>query len=175
MTERRNATDEEARALASALRLRILRVCLHHARTNKEIAQVLGRDPASTLHHVRTLVRTGFLAPQEERRGARGAREIPYLATRKSWRLETPPAGRWMLETFLDEASLVPADELEATRLGLQLSPADMDEFRDRLYSLLEEFTGRPEDPAAPAWSMFLVLHPDPNEPAAPGAPGRPA
>src|SRR3954449_10096925 len=97
------ASDEEARALASALRLRILRICLGEAHTNKEIADVLGRDPASILHHVRTLVRTGFLEPGAERRGARGSREIPYLATRKSWKLSTPASDRAMLDTFVEE------------------------------------------------------------------------
>jgi DNA-binding MarR family transcriptional regulator len=157
------ATDAEARALASILRTRILRVCMHEPRTNKEIAQALGRDPASILHHVRTLVRTGFLAPEEERRGARGAREIPYRATGKSWRLSTPGAGRTMLETFLEEVALVPAEQLDTSRLGLQLSPADWTEFRDRLQRLLDEFFERPYDPVAPAWSVFLALHPDPN------------
>src|SRR5215471_13204574 len=117
MTERRQATDEEARALASSLRLRILRICLGEARTNKEIAGILGRDPASILHHIRTLVRTGFLAPQEERRGARGAREIPYLATRKSWQLSTPAMDRVLLDAFLEEITLVPAADVDATRL----------------------------------------------------------
>ena len=121
MTERRQATDEEARALASALRLRILRICLDEGRTNQEIAQILGRDPASILHHIRTLVRTGFLEPQQERRGARGAREIPYLATRKSWQLSTPAQDRAMLDTFLEEVALVPAADLDMTRLGLRL------------------------------------------------------
>jgi len=164
VTERRQATDEEAKALASSLRLRILRICLE-ARTNKEIAQVLGRDPASILHHIRTLVRTGFLAPQRERRGARGAREIPYLATKKSWRLSTPAMDRSMLDTFLEEVALVPAAELDMTRLGLRLSPADMTEFRARLQSLLEDIATRPDNPAAPAWSVFLAVHPDPNRP----------
>jgi hypothetical protein len=79
--ERRPVTDAEARALASAVRLRIRRLCLHEALTNKEIAARLGRNPASVLHHVRTLVEAGFLAPGAERRGARGAREVPYRAT----------------------------------------------------------------------------------------------
>ena len=84
MIERRLATDEEARALASSLRMRILRVCLNEAHTNKEIAEVVGRDPASVLHHVRRLVDTGFLEAQPVRRGTRGSREIPYLATGRS-------------------------------------------------------------------------------------------
>jgi DNA-binding MarR family transcriptional regulator len=165
MSERRPATDEEAKALASSLRLRILRICLSEGHTNKEIAETLGRDPASILHHIRTLVRTGFLEPQEERRGTRGAREIPYLATRKSWRLSTPAMDRSMLDTFLEEVALVPAAEVDTSRLGLRLSPSEMDEFRAQLRSLLDDFASRPDDPAAPAWSVFVTVHPDPNRP----------
>jgi Helix-turn-helix domain len=165
MTERRQATDEEAKALASSLRLRILRICLGEGHTNKEIAGILGRDPASTLHHIRTLVRTGFLQPQPERRGTRGAREIPYLATKKSWRLSTPAMDRSMLDAFLEEVALVPAAELDTTRMGLRLSAAGMAEFSTRLRGLLDDFASRPEDPSAPAWSVFLIVHPDPNRP----------
>lgn len=165
MTERRQATDEEAKALASSLRLRILRICLSEGHTNKEIAGILGRDPASTLHHIRTLVRTGFLQPQPERRGTRGAREIPYLATKKSWRLSTPAMDRSMLDAFLEEVALVPAAELDTTRMGLRLPAAGMAEFRTRLGGLLDDFASRPEDPSAPAWSVFLIVHPDPNRP----------
>lgn len=165
MTERRPATDEEAKALASSLRLRILRICLGEGHTNKEIAGILGRDPASTLHHIRTLVRTGFLQPQPERRGTRGAREIPYLATKKSWRLSTPAMDRSMLDAFLEEVALVPAAEVDTTRMGLRLSAAGMAEFSTRLRGLLDDFASRPEDPSAPAWSVFLIVHPDPNRP----------
>jgi predicted ArsR family transcriptional regulator len=167
VSERRPATDDEAKALASSLRLRILRICLSEPRTNKEIAATLGRNPASTLHHVRTLVRNGFLAPQEEQRGARGAREIPYLATRKSWHLSTPASDRAMLTAFLEEVSQVPAAEVDSARLGLRLSPAELEEFRDRVSELFDEFAARPEDPSAAAWSMFFALHPDPNRPPA--------
>jgi DNA-binding transcriptional ArsR family regulator len=164
MTERRPATDAEAKALASTLRLRILRIC-KEPHTNKEIAAILGRDPASVLHHTRTLVRTGFLAAQEERRGARGAREIPYLSTGKGWRIESPAQDRSLLDAFLEELALVPRVQVEATRMGLRLPPAQMDEFRTRLYALLEEFASRPDDPTAPAWSLFMAVHPDPNRP----------
>ena len=84
---RRPATDAEAKALASGIRLRIIRLCLDRALTNKEIAERLDANPATVLHHVRTLVATGFLVPQEERRGPRGTREVPYLSTTKSWQL----------------------------------------------------------------------------------------
>jgi len=163
--ERRPATDAEARALASALRLRILRICLGQARTNKEIAGILRRDPASVLHHIRTLVRTGFLEPQQERRGSRGAREVPYLATRKSWQLSTPAQGQIMLDTFLEELRLVPAEDVDTTRLGLRLPPIQMAEFRERLFSLLDEYSDAADDPGAPAWSVFIAIHADPNRP----------
>jgi DNA-binding MarR family transcriptional regulator len=163
--DRRPATDDEAKALASALRLRILRICLHRSHTNKEIAQTLDRDPASVLHHVRTLVRTGFLEPDGERRGTRGAREVPYRATGKSWRLSTPAQDRAMLDTFLEEVALVPAADVDSARLGLRLSPADMEDFRSCMRTLLDDFADRPSDPSAPAWSVFLVIHPDPNNP----------
>ena len=85
---RRPATDEEARVMASAIRLRILRLCLDGALTNKEIAARLGRDPATVLYHVRRLVDTGFLVAEPVRRGVRGSREVPYRATGKSWVLD---------------------------------------------------------------------------------------
>ncbi|HZY74791.1 MAG TPA: winged helix-turn-helix domain-containing protein [Jatrophihabitantaceae bacterium] len=166
MSARRNATEDEAKALASSLRLRILRICLREAHTNREIAAALKRDPATVLHHVRRLVDTGFLAPQPVRRGTRGAREIPYLATGKSWRMSYPGASGMLLQTFLEEVALVPATEVNSSRLGLRLSAADRAEFEERLQALLDEFAARPDDPSAPAWSLFLALHPDPNRPA---------
>lgn len=164
---RRPATDEEARALASTVRLRILRACLDEEHTNKEIADVLHLDPATTLHHVRTLVRTGFLSPQPERRGARGAREIPYLATRKSWGLRSPAHDRTILEVFLEEVAQVAGAELETSRLGLRLPAARWAEFRDRLQALLDEYAALPSDRDAAAWSIFVAMHPDPNRPPA--------
>ena len=92
---RRSATDAEAKALASSLRLRILRMCLDQPMTNAQIAQRLDRPPASVLHHVRTLTATGFLRALPAEQGPRGSRPVPYLATRKSWAMdEHRPAGR---------------------------------------------------------------------------------
>jgi hypothetical protein len=162
-TQRRPATDAEARALASALRLRILRICLNDPHTNAEIATRLGHDPASTLHHVRTLVRTGFLATQPPRRGARGAREVPYLATGKSWRISSPARDRAMLDAFLDEIALVPADDVDMARLGLRLAPPYRARFEARLRRLLDDAEQWPDDPSAPPFSVFVAVHPDPN------------
>jgi DNA-binding MarR family transcriptional regulator len=162
---RRQATDAEARALASALRMRILRVCLHEPHTNKEIAEILGRDPATTLHHVRRLVDTGFLTAQPVRRGTRGSREIPYLATGKSWRLKTPAKDRVLVDAFLEEVGLVPVDTLETARLGLRMGEELKTEFLDRLGELFEEYRARADSAhTGKAWSLFFAMHPDPNQ-----------
>jgi DNA-binding transcriptional ArsR family regulator len=165
LPERRVADDAEARALASGLRLRILRLCLDEPLTNREIAEALGRNPATVLHHVRTLADTGFLQAQEVRRGRRGAREIPYLATGKSWWVQTPASAGRLIEAFLAEIDQTPPEQRDLTRLGLRLPPDQMDEFRDRLSSLVDEFAQRPRDPQAEPWSLFVALHPDPSTP----------
>lgn len=163
--ERRRATDAEARALASAVRLRILRLCLDEPLTNKEIAGRLGRNPATVLHHVRTLVETGFLAPEPERRGVRGAREVPYRATGKSWLMEgaggAAPRRDPALAAFLEEVAAVGEARLESSRLGLRLGPEDLAAFRQRLHDLLDEYARRPPDPDGEKWSLYLGMHPE--------------
>ncbi|MQA32593.1 winged helix-turn-helix domain-containing protein [Modestobacter roseus] len=162
---RRPPTDAEARALASALRLRVLRLCLHEALTNKEIAARLDRNPATVLHHVRTLVDTGFLAAEPPRRGRRGAREVPYRATGKSWLMDgsgaATPGSDVLLAAFLQEVAAVGEAHLESTRLGLQLAPEALAELRDRLHELLDEYARRPADPAGERWSLYLGMHPE--------------
>ena len=159
---RRPATDAEARALASTVRLRILRACLGEPHTNKEIAEALGKDPATVLHHVRTLVDTGFLAAQPPRRGTRGSREIPYLATGKSWRMESPAKDSAMLSAFLEEVALVPVEALDMMRAGLRLSHDRREELSQRFTALVEEYMADEDADGAP-WSVFLTIHPDPN------------
>ncbi|MGB3764847.1 MAG: winged helix-turn-helix domain-containing protein [Ornithinimicrobium sp.] len=161
----RDATDDEAKALASGLRLRILRMTLDDPLTNKQIADALGKPAASILHHVRTLVDTGFLAAEDPRRGARGAREIPYRATGKSWYVHAPVGVHSMLDAFLTEVQDVPEDQLRMTRLGLRMSREDLDEFSRRLYELLKEMHDRPRDLSAPPHSLFLAIHPDTSAP----------
>lgn len=166
---RRPATDSERRALASVVRLRILRMCLYEALTNRQIADRLAMNPATTLHHVRTLTDQGFLVSGEPRRGRRGSREIPYRATGKSWTLEMdPPAGargtdrRPLLRTFLAEVAQVADADLSTSRLGLQLSREHEAELRTRLADVLEEFARRPHDAGGRRLSVFLAIHPEP-------------
>lgn len=166
-----DAVDPEpeavARALSSPLRLRILRLCAFDARTNKEIATLLGRNPGSTLHHVRTLVDTGLLSAQPERVGARGAREVPYLATGRSWRgPRVPNQSVVLLETMHQQLEAVDPEDVETTWLGLRLSEEHQAELRDRLYGLLQEFKDRGPDAGGAPFSLVTVLHPDVNPPA---------
>ncbi|MEQ4722443.1 winged helix-turn-helix domain-containing protein [Nonomuraea sp. B19D2] len=163
-TTRRAATKAEARALASTVRLRILRLCRDQALTNKEIAHRLGANPATTLHHVRTLVETGFLAAEPSRPGPRGSTEIPYRATGKSWPLDTREAGvpgsnAAIFEAFLQEIKPVDVEESWLGRVALRLTDEEHAEFQARLLELFDEFrarnsTGRP-------YSLFVALHRD--------------
>jgi DNA-binding transcriptional ArsR family regulator len=185
-TARRPATEEEARAMASATRLRIFRLCLGGALTNKEIAARLGKDPATVLYHVRRLVDTGFLVAEPVRRGVRGSREVPYRATGKSWVLDvvdekTKRAGSAeMFEAFLADVRAVGAENLaHLTRLGVRLTERHREELGRRLQELFDEYARRPPDPDSEPWGLFFATHPDPrplgNSGAWPGVPVTPS
>jgi DNA-binding transcriptional ArsR family regulator len=159
---RTEEVDADARALASVLRFRILRLCLDEALTNKQIAQRLGKDPATTYHHVRRLADRGFLAPQPERRGTRGAREVPYLATGKSWRTDVGPSGnRILIEAFLEEVAEADPASVDTARLGLRLNAEGRAELGRRLVEVLQDFADRPPDDDGTPYSLFLAIHED--------------
>ena len=153
--------ERRARALASPLRLRILRLCLHEARTNKELADELGLNPGTLLHHIRTLVDTGFLSAETPRRGARGAREVPYLATRRSWNSGGDDISSTLVETFLQEIEGLPPDRLHILRLGLKLNAENRQELLDRFYALFDEYKDRPADADGQPLSLMFVEHPE--------------
>lgn len=162
---RRLATEAEAKALASTIRLRILRACLDEPLTNKEIAGRLGANPATTLHHVRTLVATGFLAPGPARRGRRGSREIPYQATRKSWELrvaEPASSNEAMIGAFLEEYRLVEDKRrVRMSRLAARLTDPEYEELNRRIGAIFDELAARPPSPDARPYSFFYAAHPD--------------
>jgi DNA-binding CsgD family transcriptional regulator len=166
-TDRRPATPAEAKALASPLRLRILRLCLDQALTNKQLAERLGRDPGTVLHHVRTLVATGFLAPDEVRQGAKGALEKPYRSTGKSWTLSLDndvvaetSATQAMLEAFLAElAEAGPGAVHDLTRLALTLDDDSLKELETRLREIFDDFAARPPDPGGRTYGLLFGMH----------------
>src|SRR5687767_6138537 len=159
---RRPATRAEARALAHPLRLRILRLCLDAGLTNRELATRLRKQPATVLYHVRTLVKTGFLMADEERRGRRGAREIPYRATRKSWTLDFEPAGTGHVapvDAFRAEMLEAGAESvLQSARLGVRLRPADLARLRRRIETAVTKAHDA-DDPDGEPVSLYIGLH----------------
>lgn len=160
--ERRPATRAEARALAHPLRLRILRLCLDEARTNRELAARVRKQPATVLYHVRTLAKNGFLVAEAERRGRRGAREIPYRATRKSWALDFTPAGSAllaMIDAFRAEMlEAGPEALLESARLGIRLRPDVLEQLQRQIGELVMEAHDA-DDPAGEPVSLYVALH----------------
>lgn len=158
---RREASSEEAKALASPLRLRILRLCLDEALTNKELAARLDKDPGTLLHHVRTLVDTGFLVADPVRTGARGALEKPYRASGKSWTLsvnDRPDLNLAMIDAFRDEVVESARPSVDLTRMAFRLRPRAVNELKRRLAALVEEFKQR-DDPVGESWGLFVGLH----------------
>ena len=165
--ERRRATAEEAKAMGHPMRLRVLRLCLDQELTNKQLAERLGKDPGTLLHHVRILVNAGFLAPGEPRHGAHGALEKPYRAAGKSWTLdftipdeEDPGVSRPSLEAFRAElAEAGPGAMAKETRLGLTLNEHSLDELEARLMAVLEDFVERSPEPGGTAYGLYLAIH----------------
>lgn len=160
---RRPSTDAEATALASATRMRIIRLTYLDPLTNKEIAERLGKDPATTLHHVRKLVDTGFLQAQPPRRGKRGSREIPYRATSLSWQLDNegrPGVGEAMMQAYLSEVAGMSFDVLDQTRLVVQVGPERKAELVNRLTALFEEFADAPPQEDGERIGLYLALYP---------------
>ena len=162
---RRGDPEAEARmrAISSPLRLRVLRLCAFESRTNKELAELLDINPGTMLHHVRTLVQTGYLAAEPERAGAQGAREIPYRATGLSWRTSMPSGSRVLVETFLQQIENLDDEDLDTTWLGLKLNDEHKAELVDRLFDLVTEFKERGPDADGQTYSLFTAFHPDDN------------
>jgi predicted ArsR family transcriptional regulator len=163
---RRQATPDEFKAMAHPLRLRILRLCLHDAMTNKELAQRLGKDPATVLHHVRMLVETGFLAPEVVRTGARGALEKPYRATGKSWVLSAATPEQEMVERLavLDalkgELMEIGSDDvLDGARLGVQLSAGRAKRYQARIEKLIADLAAEPDEPNGERFGFYVTWH----------------
>lgn len=163
---RRSATEEEAKALASAIRVRILRLCRKEQLTNKEIATRLDSNPATVLFHVRKLVSAGFLEPQEARSGPSGAYEIPYRATGKSWQLNLdsrdPRMRSAMIGAFVSEVGQVPASEqVTISRLGIRLTEEGHARLLERVQNLFDEFEAEKPPEGSTHYSLFLAVHPE--------------
>jgi predicted ArsR family transcriptional regulator len=158
----RDATAEEMHALAHPLRWRILRLTLDTPLTNKQIAERLGRDPGTVLHHVRLLVKSGFLKADDVRAGKRGALERPYRSTGKSWRLRLLPdsgATATIIDAVREEMIEAGTDSVLYTlRLGVRLNDTDVAKLNEALRLLGEEYSDR-DDPKGQAIGILAVVH----------------
>lgn len=163
--DRRAATLEEARALSHPVRLRILRLCLDQELTNKELAARVGLHPGTVLHHVRTLVATGFLVEGPHRPGPRGTTEKPYRSTGKSWRLEIGDAehGTAVRRAVLDAVAAEveeagPEAIIEHSRMAMRLAPDRLARLHAEVEALIDEYA-LADDPGGEPVAMLVVLH----------------
>ena len=159
---KRPATRAEARALAHPLRLRIIRLCLDQALTNRELADRLGQQPATVLYHVRTLLREGFLVREPERRGRRQARELPYRSTRKSLTINLgldSAVDLAIIDAVRSElAEAGPEAVLTISRLGVRLDRQRLDRLLERIVELVRE-TAAADEAAGEPVGMLLLVH----------------
>ena len=153
--------------MAHPLRLRILRLCLHDALTNKELADRLGSEPGTVLPHVRLLVEVGFLEAAPVRTGASGALEKPYRATGVTWWLSNPLGGAEPDVAFapvrnaLTEA-LAAGPEHLATHASflLHLTQDEVEELDRRLLDVIDEYVATDHERLdRPAHRGIVVLH----------------
>jgi DNA-binding transcriptional ArsR family regulator len=157
----RDATPAEARALSHPLRLRILRLVIDEALTNRQLAERLARDPGTVLYHVRQLVQLGFLKAEPTRRGPSGHLEQPYRITGKSWTLRIKPERSWassVLEATREElAEAGKRSTITLQRLGVRLGDADVAELKRRLHELADDFAARDSAAGRPVSILFLA------------------
>ncbi len=173
---RRPMSAAEAKALGHPTRLRILFACRDEGRTTKQLADALQVSPGTIHHHLRPLVEQGLLAPLEPRRGARGAREQPYLATGRSWGLSGTADTSGTLQAVATEelARADPAQVVLLARMGLSLAPEQLDQLTARLQALLDELAASSPAGAPPGGGeqvRVLVAVTRADRPA--GEPGR--
>ncbi|MEZ5257269.1 MAG: winged helix-turn-helix domain-containing protein [Ilumatobacteraceae bacterium] len=165
--DRTPATAAQAKALASPIRLRILRLCLHEELTNQELAARLGCDPSTLHYHAQLLLRSGFLERAEPRRTSTGALEKPYRSTGLSWTLdlgaEHADTSLAMLDAFRAELTEAGPRSVESSsRFVLHLDDSNRSAMVDRIQAILDEYLADDADRRAagqPRLSGLFVLH----------------
>ncbi len=166
-TDRTPATAAQAKALASPVRLRILRLCLHDELTNQQLAERLDLDPSTLLYHARMLLDTGFLERSEPRRGPTGALEKPLRATGLSWTLDLgtqhADATLAMLDAFRAELAETGPESVETlSRFTYHLDDAARTEMTDRIQAILDDYVATDDERRAaghPQLGGLFVMH----------------
>lgn len=158
------ATIEELKALGHPVRWRILRLCLNRALTNKELSDELGLAPATTLRHVRALVKTNFLVAEPVCTGENGALQRPYRATARTWGMSILPDDSGLAQQVdlavlgAHRAELIaagPDSGRGAARGVLRLRPESVESLNQRIRDLIAEYTDEPDgEPLSYLWSI---------------------
>lgn len=165
--DRTPATAEQAKAVASPTRLRILRLCHDGEWTNQQLATRLGCDPSTLLYHVRILCKAGFLEQTEQRHGPSGALEKPYRSTGLSWTLDLGGgalgAPLAMLDAFRTEYLEAGPDSVQgSSRFVLHLDDRELEKLLEKLQSVLDAYTATDDARRAegqPPVGGLLMLH----------------
>ena len=164
---KRAATIDELKALAHPIRVRILRMCYGAPKTNQELATQLGLAPGTVLRHVKILLDSGLLVPEETRPGPRGVTERPYRATGLTWHLSletgepelTKRVELAALEAYRDElVASGPGTTLSRVRIELRLPADEQRELAARIKSLIEDYRQR-ETPDGDLVNIFWSMH----------------
>ncbi len=160
------ATIEELKALGHPVRWRILRLCLNRALTNKELSVELDLAPATTLRHIRALVKTNFLVAEPVCTGEHGALQRPYRATARTWGLSILPDDSGLAQQV--ELAVLGAHRAELIAAGpdsgrgaargvLRLRPESVESLNHRIRDLIAEYTDEPDgEPLSYLWSLGL-------------------
>ncbi|WP_086819683.1 winged helix-turn-helix domain-containing protein [Allokutzneria sp. NRRL B-24872] len=166
MRERREITADEAKAMSHPLRLRVLRLCRQREMTNKQLAERLGRDPGTVLHHVRHLVKAGFLEQAPVRTGESGALEKPYRCATNTWWLSAPPddvggTAQAPIAAFQEElAEAGPESVRTYARFMLHLSQEQVEELDRRICAVLDEYIETDDERLdQPVMGGIVVIH----------------
>jgi DNA-binding transcriptional ArsR family regulator len=161
--------EQQIKAVASATRLRIVRLCNDREWTNQELAERLDLDPSTVHRHVRLLVDAGLLEPIAVRQGASGAYEKPYRSTGLSWKLsfdqviedEDAAGEAAMLAAFREELGEAGYDSIaEMTRFHLHLDDRALNEFIDEFKEIVRRYADTERtDGDSPGYGGMFILH----------------
>ena len=160
--------EQQIKAVSSATRLRILRLCNDREWTNRELAERLALDPSTVHRHVRLLVEAGLLESTGVRQGESGAYEKPYRSTGLSWKLgfadvlEDEDSGDIAsLAAFRDELREAGNQSMaELTRFHLHLDEADLEQFIDAFKDLVNSYGDRNSaESLNPGFGGIFAIH----------------
>lgn len=168
---------KQLKALSDPLRTRILRILADREATNQQLADAVEEPQAKVLHHVRALLDAELIRLVDQRiRG--GNVEKYYRANARLFGFrpspeETAPLAGAVFESLTQEivasATLWPDSAPNWEGRRARISPERLEEFNERLRSLIAEYWGEPgepveDDPDAPTIALIAATYRYPGE-----------